>query len=613
MADPRAKPMEKKMSNAAAGFGYNAMSDSTSILRKEELKEFSQTFEYVMVFPMVGDTKETQSVTAKYVIHKMLGAGFELYPYLSVQKDELIVLIRCPASYLQTFADRTDYKMLMDPAELNSILTAGDRANRINPVFINPDENLCKFSPYEHIYLKYGEDINQKLYHVPPGKSSPFVKSIRLKLINLMIRAPVRDGGCDIEINKLIHKGHILAFYPMHNRDIAMQIQDKSWHPFTMPWTMPLEDIREYYGEKIALYFVYLGHYSSWLVIPSIIGLCFQLVVWGTLDFSNPVLPFYSLVITVWSIFMLEYWKRQEAETGLMWGTSDFEQREQDRPEFRGELIPSPINGKQITYYPPLKKGFLMRIAQVIISIFIAIVIGVVAGIYVYRLQLQNSSSTYAYASGIASILNTAQITIFNIIYGKVASKLTDFENHRTDTEYENALIAKLFVFQFINSYASFFFLAFIAAYLPPPKAAAGDQVLGECGASNCMQPLSINLATIFGSRLTITNFLDVFVPWYSHKRKIKKETEGIEEGTPLTPAEEDYFLLPYDSTVASITNYADTAVQYGFTLLFITALPCASFFSLVNNYIKVKFLIWKHATVSSSYCSNALLTVPFI
>jgi len=93
-------PMEKKMSRAASGFAYNAMSDTTSILRKEELKEFSQTFEYVMVFPMEGETKETQSVTAKYVIHEMLGAGFELYPYLSVQKDELIVLIRCPVNSL---------------------------------------------------------------------------------------------------------------------------------------------------------------------------------------------------------------------------------------------------------------------------------------------------------------------------------------------------------------------------------------------------------------------------------------------------------------------------------------------------------------------------------
>jgi threonine/homoserine/homoserine lactone efflux protein len=63
----------------------------------------------------------------------------------------------------------------------------------------------------------------------------------------------------------------------------------------------------------------------------------------------------------------------------------------------------------------------------------------------------------------VASILNTLQIMIFNMIYQARAIQLTDEENHRTDTDYEDSLIVKLFVFQFINSYTSFFFLAFIA------------------------------------------------------------------------------------------------------------------------------------------------------
>jgi anoctamin-10/anoctamin-7 len=52
-----------------------------------------------------------------------------------------------------------------------------------------------------------------------------------------------------------------------------------------------------------------------------------------------------------------------------------------------------------------------------------------------------------------------------------------------------------------------------------------------------------------------------------------------------------------YEPVVESIQCYADTAVQFGFSLLFITALPCASFFSLLNVYIKTKFNMWKLAT----------------
>ena len=39
--------------------------------------------------------------------------------------------------------------------------------------------------------------------------------------------------------------------------------------------------------------------------------------------------------------------------------------------------------------------------------------------------------------------------------------------HHRTDTEYDDALIAKLYVFMFVNSYASLYFIAFIKVRHP--------------------------------------------------------------------------------------------------------------------------------------------------
>lgn len=66
-----------------------------------------------------------------------------------------------------------------------------------------------------------------------------------------------------------------------------------------------------------------------------------------------------------------------------------------------------------------------------------------------------------------------------------------------------------------------------------------------------------------------------------------------------LTPPEQDFMLMTYNPLLEGIKNYADTAIQYGFSLLFITALPCASFFSLLSNYVKVKCNTWKLATVS--------------
>jgi hypothetical protein len=55
-----------------------------------------------------------------------------------------------------------------------------------------------------------------------------------------------------------------------------------------------------------------------------------------------------------------------------------------------------------------------------------------------------------------------------------------------------------MYAFQFINNYASFYFLAFIAGHLEVPKGAPPTS-RGECGYHDCMIPISINLAIIFG------------------------------------------------------------------------------------------------------------------
>lgn len=54
-----------------------------------------------------------------------------------------------------------------------------------------------------------------------------------------------------------------------------------------------------------------------------------------------------------------------------------------------------------------------------------------------------------------AGTLNGAFIYIMNYIYGRVALKLTNWENHRTESEHESALAVKTFIFQYINSFIS--------------------------------------------------------------------------------------------------------------------------------------------------------------
>ena len=50
----------------------------------------------------------------------------------------------------------------------------------------------------------------------------------------------------------------------------------------------PLHIIRQYFGEKLAFYFSWLGFYTTWLVFPSIVGLLVFIYGCLTVSYDSP-------------------------------------------------------------------------------------------------------------------------------------------------------------------------------------------------------------------------------------------------------------------------------------------------------------------------------------
>eukprot|EP00604_Paraphysomonas_vestita_P002458 CAMPEP_0174818240 /NCGR_PEP_ID=MMETSP1107-20130205/886_1 /TAXON_ID=36770 /ORGANISM="Paraphysomonas vestita, Strain GFlagA" /LENGTH=612 /DNA_ID=CAMNT_0016029841 /DNA_START=325 /DNA_END=2163 /DNA_ORIENTATION=+ len=475
--------------------------------------------------------------------------------------------------------------MLLDRDELKKRANAGDAEKGIASFDIRDEPDATSIKPYDFIWGEYTtEEQFQALFWRPSGSNTPIRELVRLKLSLLLLEAPHFKGGAGLSLRTEKKKGTILNYFPLHNHD-KVQSLSAQWLTYaSFPWEQPYEEIKNYFGEKIALYFKFLGHYTAWLIIPAILGLLCQLVVIGTGDFSHPILPFYALLIAIWAVLMLEFWKREEKFTALQWGMLGFEDTQIDRPEFFGEELPSYIDGALTTYYPPKKRQTLMAQSFALIGSLAAIVLGAVISIYVIRSALYETV-VGDYSQIVASVMNSIQITIFNIIYSQLADHLTEKENHRTDTSFEDSMIAKLFMFQFVNSYASFFYLAFIATYLANP--ADDDENTGQCGYSDCMIALAINLGIIFGTRLTLSNVLELGIPLINAHLKDKKENEGATK--PPSNAEKQYRMEVYDQLKGSLNDYAELSIQFGYMAFFITALPAAAFGAFVNNYVEIR------------------------
>jgi hypothetical protein len=88
-----------------------------------------------------------------------------------------------------------------------------------------------------------------------------------------------------------------------------------------------------------------------------------------------------------------------------------------------------------------------------------------IAAVVIYRVwvktQLTESAAQLVVGDGGSIVLNALFIGILNQLYRRIAKHTTDWENHRTKSEYVNNLVIKLFIFNFVNNYGNLIYLSY--------------------------------------------------------------------------------------------------------------------------------------------------------
>ena len=62
----------------------------------------------------------------------------------------------------------------------------------------------------------------------------------------------------------------------------------------------------------------------------------------------------------------------------------------------------------------------------------------------------------------IPTIAYSILVLIMNLKYLQLAHFLTEWENHRTQEQFEKHVVAKLVLFEFVNTFLALFYIAFI-------------------------------------------------------------------------------------------------------------------------------------------------------
>ncbi|KAA8587703.1 hypothetical protein FQN60_016565, partial [Etheostoma spectabile] len=237
---------------------------------------------------------------------------------------------------------------------------------------------------------------------------------------------------------KLQARGVIHQMFPLHEQRILNQLMT-SWVQAVCE-RQPLDDVCDYFGVKIGMYFAWLGFYTNSMLYPAVIGFLLWILAEADQTSQDICCVVFALFNVVWATLFLERWKRREAELAYRWGTLDTpaESLEEPRPQFRGVKRCSPITGCEEFYYPPWKRA-LFRWLEVVMEI----------------------KELPGVTRFIPKILLAITVTICDEVYKKIAYWLNDMENYRLQSAYENNLIIKMVFFEFINSYLSLFYIGF--------------------------------------------------------------------------------------------------------------------------------------------------------
>jgi hypothetical protein len=141
---------------------------------------------------------------------------------------------------------------------------------------------------------------------------------------------------------------NVKSIFPLHNekvnQDLLVHLSKR-----LLLRNDDLDKVRNLFGAKVAMYFAFLQTYIAFLFFPASAGF-----------FAWLCLPKYSLgyalVIELWCIIFLEYWKLQEVDLGIRWNVRGVGGLKVNRPGFKPDKVTTDEHGLVQHHYSRWKQ-----------------------------------------------------------------------------------------------------------------------------------------------------------------------------------------------------------------------------------------------------------------
>ncbi|XP_044273216.1 anoctamin-10 isoform X3 [Varanus komodoensis] len=369
-------------------------------------------------------------------------------------------------------------------------------------------------------------------------------------------------------MRRLITNGILIQIFPLHDTEELKKLRH-TWYGQWKFSYQPLNEIRCYFGETIAFYFAFLEYITFALIPMAIIGIPYYIFDWE--DYDKYVL--FAGFNLLWSTVILELWKRCCAVMAYRWGTLLMKRQfEEPRPGFHGVLGINPITGREEPVYSSFKRQlriYLVSLPFVCLCLYLSLYIMMIYFDLEYWAQSyheENQSELSSLLLYVPSIIYAVVIEVLNRIYRYAAEFLTSWENHRLESSYQNHLVLKVLVFNFLNCFASLFYIAFVMFD---------------------MKLLRQSLATLLITSQILNQCVEAILPYWLQKRRnkrVKKKVKALEIDADLSLLEQVNLEKGMDTYLGTFDDYLELFLQFGYVSLFSCVYPLAAVFAVLNN-----------------------------
>ena len=368
-------------------------------------------------------------------------------------------------------------------------------------------------------------------------------------------------------------------------------------------------------SRQIAYYYAFLQSYFTFMVFPAAFGFS----CWVLLGHYSPI---YAIVNGLWCVVFVEWWKRQEFELAFRWGVRGVSTIEDKRKDFQYEKeVKDPITGETVRIFPATKRLY-RQLLQIPFAVLAVTVLGTVIatcfGIEIFISEIYDGPLK-SILTFLPTVLLTTLLPLISTNLTGLATRLTVFENYETQDAYDKAMVAKLFVLNFVTSYLPVFLTAFVyvpfAATLVPyldifsltvrPFAENEKQMQTPPPVAFKINPDRLKNQVIYLSvTAQIVNFtMETIVPLVLQKGKAKYSQIQAERAEKMggaaaisanDPAEEREFLNQVRAEAALPdydvqTDLREMVVQFGLQSLFSVVWPLMPVAFLINNWVELR------------------------